>query len=92
MRATTGRLSLSTTGRARMLFSVSVSKLILQLSRGARWREHTSGTTLRARRLAGFQRITALQLQSKCEFSGILHRYITMGLSAKVAVCGCSCS
>ena len=32
------------------------------------------------------QRINAMHLESKCEFSGILHRYIIMELSAKVAL------
>src|SRR5271165_70909 len=35
---------------------------------------------------SSFQCRSSKQLASKCEFSGVFHKYITMGLSAKVAL------
>jgi hypothetical protein len=47
---------------------------------------YSSTPTLEGGRVV--QRINAMHLASKCEFSGILHSNITMELSAKVALCG----
>jgi hypothetical protein len=33
-----------------------------------------------------------VSLAEACDFSGISHRYITMELSAKVALCRCCCT
>ena len=93
MRATTGRLSLSTTGRARMLLSVNFSKLIgnlapprqsdMRTARGHRLLDDTSA----GREAAEARSLPQLDgTPEQCELSGISHRCIIMDVSAKVAL------
>ena len=79
------------TGRARMFWSVNVARLILTPPSGSErddaviWRSHLVGPVL----MCGGAAVSICQRAAapeQCEFSGISHRDINMGLSAKVAL------